>query len=52
MPQTRSPPQCHAEHPIVADGLLGVVRTIGSLQKEAGQSFNNFGGLVKTTFKF
>jgi len=25
---------------------------LGSLQKEAGQSFNSFGGLVKTTFKF
>ena len=25
---------------------------LGSLQKENGQSFNSFGGLVKTTFKF
>jgi len=25
---------------------------LGGLQKEAGQSFNSFGGLVKTTFKF
>jgi hypothetical protein len=36
----------------VTPALYYLSAPLGGLQKEAGQSFNSFGGLVKTTFKF
>ncbi len=36
----------------VTPAIFYLSAPLGQLQKEGGDSFNNFGGLVKTTFKF
>jgi carbohydrate-selective porin OprB len=36
----------------VTPALFYLSAPLGQLQKVNGESFNNFGGLVKTTFKF
>jgi hypothetical protein len=36
----------------VTPAIFYLSAPLGQIQKENGQSFNNFGGLVKTTFKF